>query len=61
MDDELIFLEELHHRFTTNSEITFDNKCIIIPLEIYDRWIDGFIKSRIKDLKKCLKSKEKGR
>ncbi len=49
---EVDFLEELEHRMTTNSEITFDNKNIIFPLEVYDRFIQSFIDSRIEELKK---------
>ena len=48
--NELEFLEELKHRMVTNSEITFDNKNIIFPLEIYDKWIDNFMTSRMKEI-----------
>ena len=48
---ELEFLEELLHRLTTNSEITFDNNHIIFPLGIYDRFIQEFVESKIKELK----------
>ncbi|KKN04953.1 hypothetical protein LCGC14_1092210 [marine sediment metagenome] len=43
--------EELLHRLTTNSEITFDNNHIIFPLGIYDRFIQSFIEHNIKRLK----------
>jgi len=45
-------------RLTTYSEITFDNKSIIFPIEAYALWIQKFVDFQIKELSKL---QEKGK